>query len=206
MCYFHRYKALLRTPAMVAKRSVFSQLQQRHHVPRAGPHFAFSPTSYGVTIGPDATGDLRPRKAGLLLEPRQALWEFVGENVGPSAVVCALSRHRAGPSKAALALFPYGAVPGRATTARQTGTGRFRRRLSAPREWERPGRGRANPRPDFHVCGLFALAGAPAIADGAALRRGVPPVHRGYGEGSSAAISSQVDFLPSPAEFTAATR
>ena len=34
--------------------------------------------------------------------------------------------------------------------------------------------------------------------------------HRGrlepYGEGYSAAISSQVDFLPSPSEFTAATR
>ena len=36
--------------------------------------------------------------------------------------------------------------------------------------------------------------------------QGVPPVHRGYDEGSSVVISSQFDFLPSPAEFTAATR
>ena len=50
------------------------------------------------------------------------------------------------------------------------------------------------------------LVGAPADADGTTLRRGVPPVHRGYGEGYSAVISSQLDFLPSPAEFTAATR
>ena len=62
--------------------------------------------------------------------------------------------------------------PGGAATARQTGPGRFRRHVSAPREWERPGPGGANPRPGFHVCGLLALAGAPGAADGAAPRRG----------------------------------
>ena len=144
---------------MVDKRSVFSQLQQRHHVPRAGPHFAFSPTSYGVTIGTDATGDLRPRKAGLLLEPLQALWEVAGENVGPSAVVCALSRHRAGPSKVC---------------------------VSALSLRERPGRAGPTPALDIHVCGLFALAGA---LDDDAPRRGsrrsivattkvLPPLYR----------------------------
>ena len=148
---FGRYKALLRTQAMVAKRSVFSQLQQRHHVPRAGPHFASSPMSYGVTIGPETAGDLRPRKAGLHLEPLQALRGVVGENVGRSAVICALLRHRAGPSKVSVGPLSLRERPGRAATARQTGPGRFRRHLSAPGEWERPGPGGANPR-SGHPC------------------------------------------------------
>ena len=206
MCYFCRYKALLRTPAMVAKRSVFSQLQQRHHVPRAGPHFAFSPTSYGVTIGPDATGDLRPRKFGLFLELRQASWEVVGENVGLSPVLFTLSRHRAGPSKACVGPLSLRERPGRAATALHTGPGRFRRHLSAPREWERPGPGGANPRSGHPCVRAFRSGRVPRRRRPSRSAQGVPPVHRGYGEGSSAVISSQLDFSPSPSEFTAATR
>ena len=38
---------------------------------------------------------LRPRQTRLLLESLEALREVLGEVVGPSAVVCALSRHGA---------------------------------------------------------------------------------------------------------------
>ena len=90
---------------------VFSQLQQRHHVLHVGPHPAFSPTPYGGTIGPDAAGDLRPRRARLLLEALQALREVVGEFVGPSSVLCTLSRHRAGSFKRAASRSIQEAVP-----------------------------------------------------------------------------------------------
>ena len=49
----------------------------------AGP--AFSPTPYGVAIGLQSAGHLRPR---LFLEPLEPLREVVGEDVGSSAVVC----------------------------------------------------------------------------------------------------------------------
>ena len=149
----------------------------------------------------------RPRRCSRQCspEPRQALLEVAGENVGPSAVVCALSRHRAGPSKVCVGALSL-RERDRATTARQTGPGRFRRRLSAPREWERPGPGGATP-PSGHPCvRASCVRPGPPTAPMEPLRAGVPPVHRGYGEGSSAVISSQVDFLPSPAELTAATR
>ena len=58
-----------------------------------GPSPAFSPTPYGVAIGLQAAGDLRPRQARLFLEPLEPLREVVGEDVGSSAVVCALSWH-----------------------------------------------------------------------------------------------------------------
>ena len=155
---------------MVAKRSVFSQLQQRHHVPRAGPHFAFSPTSYGVTIT-DAAGDLRPRKAGLFLEPRQALWEVAGENVGPSAVLCALSRHRAGPSKACVGALSLRERPGRAATARR---GRFRRRLVRSQGMGEARSGRGQPPLRTSMCAGFLRWPGPPTPPMEPLRAGGP--------------------------------
>ena len=55
------------------------------------PSFHHRFTVWGV--GPQAAGDLRPRQVRFLLEAHQALREIVGEDVGSSAVVCALSRH-----------------------------------------------------------------------------------------------------------------
>ena len=68
------------------------------HVPRAGKHPLLPPPPYGVGMGPQAAGDLRPRQAGLLLEPLQAMREVVGEAVGDSPVVSALSRHGVSPA------------------------------------------------------------------------------------------------------------
>ena len=69
------------------------------------------PLAVPVAIGPDAAVDLRPRKAGLLLEPRQALREVVGEHIDYSAVAGVLSRHPAGPSGICIASLPGGSVP-----------------------------------------------------------------------------------------------
>ena len=63
---------------------------------------AFLPTPYGVAVGTDASGNLRPGQAGLLLEPLEALREVVGELVSLSVLLDALSRHRAGPSRGRL--------------------------------------------------------------------------------------------------------
>ena len=82
----------------VGESQVVGQGQQRHHVPRAGTHAHLPPSPYGVGIGPEVAGDLRPRQAGLLLEPLQPLREVAGEAVGDSPVVNALSRRGAGPS------------------------------------------------------------------------------------------------------------
>ena len=79
----------------VAEAQAFRQLHQRLPMLVVGSDPAFSPTPYGVAIGPQAAGDLRPRQAGFLLEPHEPLWEVVGEVVGSSSVVIALSRHGA---------------------------------------------------------------------------------------------------------------
>ena len=63
-----------------------------------GTHPLLPPAPHGFGIGPEAAGDLRPRQAGLLLEPLQPLREVLRKVVGHSAVVDALSRHGADPS------------------------------------------------------------------------------------------------------------
>ncbi len=68
------------------------------HVPAVGTHHASGPPPDGGAMGPDAPGDLRPRQAGRLLEPHRPLGEALGEAVGASAEVDALSRHGASPS------------------------------------------------------------------------------------------------------------
>ena len=79
------------------------------------------------------------------------------------------------------------------------------RYLSAPTSWESPVGADGDPAPDIHVAGFSRWPGPP-LTPAAPRRAGVPPIHRGYGEESSAAMSSQVDFPPSPLELTAATR
>ena len=69
------------------------QVEQRHLMSQVGPYALVPPTSYGEGVGSDTACDLRPRQAGLHLEPLQALWEVVGEYVGPWAVVCVRSQH-----------------------------------------------------------------------------------------------------------------
>ena len=132
------------------------QVQQRHHVfcVRARP--TYGPTPYGVGICPESAGDLRPRQARLFLEPLQPQGEIVGEVVGDSLVVIALSRHGAHD--------PPGAQP---ATLSNTSAGialpvgprprplRFRVRLRLPH-------------PSMHPCLLFSLPGMPAS-------RAVPP-------------------------------
>ena len=75
----------------VAEVQAVGQLQHRPPVPIVGPDRAFSTTPHGVTIGPDESGDLRPRQPRLPLEPFQPLREILGEDLGSSTVVCASS-------------------------------------------------------------------------------------------------------------------
>ena len=124
----------------------------------AAPLIPPAPHRFGM--GVETAVDLRPRQARLLLEPHQTLREVAGEDVGSSAVVCALSRHRAGPSNVcvgALSLRDRGAS---AAACPLPENGRSPVRVGPP------------PASDIHVCGLLALAGAPDAGDGAALRRG----------------------------------
>ena len=79
----------------MAEAQAVGQLQQGFPVLMVGPDPAISPTPYGVAIGLQAAGDLRPRQARLLLEPLEPLREVVGEDLGSSPVMCALSRHGA---------------------------------------------------------------------------------------------------------------
>ena len=79
----------------VAEAQRASQVQQRYHVPRAGPHPLIPPAPYRVWVGSETAVQLRPREVRLLLEPHEPLREVVGEVVDSSAVVCTLSRHRA---------------------------------------------------------------------------------------------------------------
>ena len=81
----------------LAEAQAVGQLHQRLPVLIVGPDPAISPAPYGVAIGPQAAGDLRPRQARLFLEPLQPLREVLGEGVGSSVVAIALSRHRASP-------------------------------------------------------------------------------------------------------------
>ena len=71
----------------MAQVQVVGQIKQRHLMSQVGPHALVPPASYGGGVGSKTARDLRPREAGLLLEPLQALWEVSGEDVGPSAVL-----------------------------------------------------------------------------------------------------------------------
>ena len=70
----------------LAEAQTVGQLHQRLPVLIVGPDPAISPAPYGVAIGPQAAGDLRPRQARLFLEPLQPLREVLGEGVGSSVV------------------------------------------------------------------------------------------------------------------------
>ena len=95
----------------VSEPQVVGQTQQGHLVPEMGPHPFLPPPLHGVGIGSKAAGDLRPRQVRLLLEPHQALREVVGEDVGSSAVVDALSRHGASAFQGTSARpFPHGSI------------------------------------------------------------------------------------------------
>ena len=83
----------------VAETQASGKLQQRLPVLVVGPRSAISPSPYGVAIGLQPAGDLRPRQARLLLEPPQTLREVGGDVVGFSLVEYALSRHRTKPSR-----------------------------------------------------------------------------------------------------------
>ena len=83
----------------VSKAQAVGQLQQRLPVLIVGPGPAFSPTPHGVAIRFRGGGGRSPTTTGPTPPgPLQPLREVLGKGVGPSAAVCALSRHRAGPS------------------------------------------------------------------------------------------------------------
>ena len=77
----------------VGETHALSQLQQRPTVLVTGPRPAFGPSPYRVSIGPEATGYVRPGQARLLLEPLETVREVHWDFVGLSAVTDALSRH-----------------------------------------------------------------------------------------------------------------
>ena len=78
----------------VSETRVFGKVQQRHQMPWIRPNSSI-PALHVEGRGTQTAGQLRPRQPGLLLEPLQALWEVVGEDIDYSAVVCALSWHDA---------------------------------------------------------------------------------------------------------------
>ena len=108
----------------MAEAQAVGQLQQGFPVLMVGPEPAISPTPYGVAIGLQAAGDLRPRQARLLLEPLEPLREVVGEDVGSSAVLWrhGISAPRAQPWVLSYAgegiPFPYRSYRGRSGSKR----------------------------------------------------------------------------------------
>ena len=73
--------------------SGLSQASLRCIVPRAGQHVLLPPAPRGLGMDVETPVYLSPRQVGFLLEPHEALRELVGDLVGYSAVVYALSRH-----------------------------------------------------------------------------------------------------------------
>ena len=143
---------------MCPRPRVAGHLQQRHHVHYVGSHPAFNPTPYGVAIGSQAAGDLQPRQAGLLLEPLQPLREVVGDRVGYSAVVSALSRHLAGPSTVRTGTLSGGSGLTALASGRRTEPGTRAPEVRPLSDtWENPCPGGANSHPDIHMCGPFLL-------------------------------------------------
>ena len=136
----------------MAQAQVVGQIKQRRLMSQVGPHAFVPPTSDGEGVGSETAGDLRPRQAGLHLEPLQALWEVVGENVGHSAVVCALSRNPARPP------------------SRRTGHSLHRERAGChviPGGRDKSKRECLSA--DAPVCGLFCVQEGGASSPGAAL-------------------------------------
>ena len=76
----------------VAQSQGSRQGHQRHHVPHAGAGSSHPPAPHRLVVDVETADDLRPRQARLLLEPLKPLREVVGDLVGHSAVVDALSR------------------------------------------------------------------------------------------------------------------
>ena len=93
----------------VGETQVVGQVQQGRHVPGTGARKALPPAPHGPGMGPQTAGDLRPRQAGRLLEPHQAMREVSGDGEDSSAVVCALPRHRARSPQESRGLSPTGA-------------------------------------------------------------------------------------------------
>ena len=104
---------------------------------------AFSPTPYGVAIGLQTAGNLRPRQTRLLLEPPQPFREVVGDDVGSSTVTCALSAWRRHSLSTAV-----GPLLGE-------GRGLIPVWLIPP--WRSRYRSEPPPRPSVHKCLLFSL-------------------------------------------------
>ena len=125
----------------MAEAQAVGQLQQGFPVLMVGPDPAISPTPYGVAIGLQAAGDLRPRQARLLLEPLEPLREVVGEDLGSSPVMCgcrgmaqALPEHsRRPPTMRTQGIpFPYRSYRGR------SGSKRLPRPFMLPCYWPGP--------------------------------------------------------------------
>ncbi len=93
-----------RLPSDISKMAVST-------VSGGGASATLPPAPQRLVMDVETTGDLRPRQARLLLESLQPLREVVGDLVGHSAVVDALSRHGiGGPSGRRLQAPSYGDV------------------------------------------------------------------------------------------------
>ena len=68
---------------IIGGRAVSTPVKSYHLRGRCYDDAFVPPTSDGEGVGSETAGDLRPRQAGLHLEPLQALREVVRENVGP---------------------------------------------------------------------------------------------------------------------------
>ena len=134
----------------VAEAQRVRDLQERRIVLGVGQHALLPPAPRGLGMDVETAVHLRPRQAELLLEPHQPLREVVGEDVDYSAVVGALSRHRADPPRVCVTSLSGGSVLA----------------VRHPARWSLPSghsqKARANPlqsRPpplrDIHGYGLF---------------------------------------------------
>ena len=90
----------------VSEAQTFRQVEQDHHMLCVGTAAAIHPSKDGMAVGSDAPCNVRPRQAGLFLEPSETLREVVGEVISRSVVVSALSRYRAGPSETHVVFAP----------------------------------------------------------------------------------------------------
>ena len=165
--------APVRPGKQVPEFHALGQVEPGHHVLHVGAAPACLPTPYGLAVGSDAPGNLRPREPGLLLESLETLREVVGEVIGLYVVVNTLSRHWASPS---------GAL--RHQRGRPTSVGRPRTGIYAP-----------GSDPGSHR--LFAVTGHPIPADPCMrplLRFRRLPLNHGHVCG--------LFFLPRPARYS----